>query len=231
VPRKPPGSGKHQPRGLSILHEDRDVIVVSKASGLLTVGTGRGPERGPEHTAEAALTDYVRKGNSKSRARVFVVHRLDRETSGALVFARTEAAKSTLQTHWKDVEKIYLAAVEGIPDPREDTISTYLVENAAMRVYSTSDSTKGKWSETRYRVVKTVGNRALLEVALLTGRKHQIRVHLSERGWPVVGDKKYGAKSRDRERLALHSHRLSFDHPGHGRRVSVTAPLPQNFRW
>lgn len=220
-------SGKHQPHGLTILHEDRDLIVVSKVSGLLTIGTGRGAER----TAHAGLLDYVQKGNPKSRERIFVVHRLDRETSGALVFARTEAAKSTLQSHWQDVEKIYLAAVEGIPDPSEDTISSYLVENDTFRVFSTKTPDQGKWSETRYQVLKTKGNRALLEVNLLTGRKHQIRVHLSERGWPIVGDEKYGAKSPDRERLALHSHRLSFDHPFHGRRLSVTAPLPGNFRW
>ena len=227
VSRKQPGSGKHQPRGLTILHEDRDVIVVSKDSGLLTIGTDRGHER----TAHAALMDYVRKGNPKSRERVFVVHRLDRETSGVLVFARSEKAKSTLQKGWQEVEKVYLAAVVGIPEPREGTISTYLVENAAMRVYSSSRPGEGRFSETQYQVVKTRGDRALPEVTHLTGRKHQIRVHLSERGWPIVGDPKYGTKTPNHERLALHSHRLGFDHPYHGGRISVTAPLPHNFRW
>jgi len=227
VPKNTPGSGKHRPYGLEILYEDRDVIVVSKVAGLLSVGTGRGSER----TAYTSLTDYVRKGNSKSRERVFVVHRLDQDTSGALVFARTEDAKSTLQTHWKDAEKLYLAAVEGIPDPPAGLISSYLVESAAMRVHSTSNPAEGKLSETRYQVIKTRGNRALLEITLLTGRKNQIRVHLSERGWPIVGDEKYGRKSGTHERLALHSHQLSFDHPYHGKRMGFTAPLPHSFRW
>ena len=211
--------------GLEILHEDRDIIVVSKAAGLLTMGTGRDGGR----TAHAALMDYVQKGNYKSRERVFIVHRLDRDTSGALVFARTEEAKMTLQDNWKAAEKTYLAFVEGHPDPEEDTISSYLVESDARRVYSTRDAKAGRLSHTQYKVIKTVGKRTLLEIKLLTGRKNQIRVHLADKGWPIVGDAKYGRKIRDNKRLALHSHVLSFDHPFHGKRMTFTAPVPDTF--
>lgn len=211
--------------GCQILHEDRDIIVVNKAAGLLTMGTGRDGGR----TAHAALMDYVRKGNHKSRERVFIVHRLDRDTSGALVFARTEEAKETLQENWKSAEKTYLAFVEGHPDPEEDTISSYLVESEARRVYATRDQKAGRYSETQYKVIKKVGKRALLEVRLLTGRKNQIRVHLADKGWPIVGDAKYGKKIRDNKRLALHSHVLSIDHPWNGKRMTFTAPVPETF--
>lgn len=225
MPPKRARSKKHQPFGLEILYEDRDIIVVNKAAGLLSIGTGRDEGR----TAHASLMDYVQKGNHKSRERVFIVHRLDRDTSGALVFARTEEAKSTLQKNWNEVEKIYLAMVEGNPDPPEGTISSYLVENNALRVYSTNDPALGKLSETEYKVVKVQGQRALLELRLLTGRKNQIRVHLADKGWPIVGDSKYGNKIRDNKRLALHSHKLSLDHPYNGKRLTFTAPVPDSF--
>ena len=225
VPRKRSSRRKHQPLGLEILHEDRDVIVVNKAAGLLTIGTGRDGGR----TAHAALDDYVKKGNPKSRKRVFIVHRLDRDTSGALVFARTEEAKTTLQENWADVKKTYLAFVEGHPDPPEDTTSSHLVENAARRVYSSNDPKAGRLSHTKYKVLKTVGTRTLLEIDLLTGRKNQIRVHLADRGWPIVGDAKYGRKIRNNKRLALHSHTLSFTHPYSGKKLTFTAPIPDTF--
>ncbi len=225
MPDKPTIRRKHRPLGLEILHEDRDIVVVSKAAGLLTMGTGRDGGR----TAHSALTNYVKKGNPKSRERVFIVHRLDRDTSGALVFARTEAVKRKLQDNWQAVEKTYLAVVEGHPDPAEGTISSHLVESDSLRVSSTNDPRKGRLSHTRYKVVKTVGNRALLEIRLLTGRKNQIRVHLADQGWPIVGDAKYGRPSRDSKRLALHSHTLSFAHPYHGQPLTFTAPVPDNF--
>lgn len=224
-PQRPRRRSKHQPLGLDILHEDRDIIVVSKAAGLLTIGTGRDAGR----TAHAALSDYVRKGNPKSRERVFIVHRLDRDTSGVLVFARSEEAKEALQANWRDAEKTYLAFVEGHPEPPEDTITSYLVENDARLVYSTQDPSKGRLSHTRYKVLKTVGDRALLEISLITGRKNQIRVHLADRGWPIVGDAKYGKKIRDCKRLALHSHTLSFAHPYSSERLTFTAPIPATF--
>jgi len=210
---------------MDILYEDRDIVVVNKAAGLLTIGTGRDQGR----TAHAALMDYVRKGNYKSRERVFIVHRLDRDTSGVLVFARSEQAKNVLMENWESAEKTYLAFVDGHPAPAEGTISSYLVENSALRVYSTRDPDLGRLSHTQYRTLKNVGDRTLLEIRLLTGRKNQIRVHLADKGWPIVGDSKYGSKIRDNKRLALHSHTLSFDHPYHGKRLTFTAPVPETF--
>ncbi len=223
--KKKKAKKKHQPMGLDILYEDRDIIVVSKAAGLLTMGTGRDGGR----TAHAALDDYVKKGNYKSYERIFIVHRLDRDTSGALVFARSEKAKLTLQKNWEKAEKTYLAFVEGHPDPASGTIESYLAENDARRVFSTNDSRKGKLSTTRYQTLKQVGKRTLLEITLLTGRKNQIRVHLADKGWPIVGDSKYGKKIRDNKRLALHSHILSFDHPYSGKRMTFTSPAPATF--
>ena len=173
-------------RGLAILYEDRDILVVDKPSGLLTVGT----EREKARTAYFALTDYVRKGDARSRNRIFIVHRLDRETSGVLVFAKTAEAKFCLQGRWDETKKRYLAVVHGKCEKRSETITTYLAENSAHGVYSTADTKKGKLSQTAYTVLKETKDLALLDVELLTGRKHQIRVHLADRGtrwWAIRG--------------------------------------------
>jgi len=196
-------------RGLAILHEDQDILVVDKPAGLLTVGTDSDKSR----TAYFILTDYVRKGSARSRSRVFVVHRLDRETSGVLVFAKSEEAKLRLQGQWEETEKTYLAVVHGKCKRRAETITTYLAENKAHVVYSTSDPARGKLSHTAYRVLRQTKDFALLEVDLLTGRKNQIRVHLAGIGHPIVGDKKYGKGGQSHTRLALHARTISFQHP------------------
>jgi RluA family pseudouridine synthase len=222
----PKGNTRFLPKGLVILHEDNDILVVNKPSGLLTMGTNAEKTR----TAYFALTNYVRKGVAKSTKRIFIVHRLDRETSGILVFAKNEKAKITLQSNWQDTEKKYLAIVHGQCTKQSDTIDTYLVENKAHNVYSTSDSKKGKLARTAYTVLKETTNFSLLEITLLTGRKHQIRVHLADIGHPVVGDKKYG-KGRDAQKyLALHAHSISFNHPFSGDHLLFQADQPGYFR-
>ncbi|MGH7875224.1 MAG: RluA family pseudouridine synthase [Candidatus Binatia bacterium] len=208
-----------------ILHEDRDIIVVDKPAGLLTMGTDRDKTR----TAYFFLTDYVRKGYSKSRNRIFIVHRLDRETSGIVIFAKNIEAKFRLQDQWKNTEKKYFAVVHGQCAQPSATITTYLAENKARIVYSTSDNSKGKLSRTAYKVLKRTKDFTLLEVDLLTGRKHQIRVHLAGIGHPVVGDRKYGKEERDRPRLALHARSISFGHPCSGERLAFAAPVPAFF--
>ena len=219
-----PGA-RYLPRGLEIIHEDRDILVVDKPAGLLTVGTDTDKTR----TAYFILTDYVRKGYSKSRNRIFIVHRLDRETSGILVFAKNIAAKLRLQDQWKETKKKYLAVVHGRCDRKSDTITTNLAENRAHFVYSTSDTRKGKLSRTAYRVLKETKDFALLEVDLLTGRKHQIRVHLAGIGHAVVGDEKYGKGDRGRTRLALHAGSISFRHPFSGKQVTFETKAPAYF--
>jgi RluA family pseudouridine synthase len=219
-------SRRFLPRGLEILHEDPDVLVVNKPPGLLTISTDREKSR----TAYFALTDYVRKGAVKSRNRIFIVHRLDRETSGVLVFAKNEAAKFWLQQHWDETKKRYLAVVQGRCKRPADTITTYLAENSAHHVYSTPDPRKGRLSTTAYTVLKETRDLALLDVDLLTGRKHQIRVHLAERGLPVVGDKTYGRTDKGYRHLALHARCLAFRHPVTGEPLTFTAPPPGYFR-
>lgn len=215
---------KYQPKGLTVLYEDKDVIVVEKPCGLLTIGTDRDKAR----TVHSILNEYVRKGDPRSRNRVYIVHRLDRETSGMLVLSKSETAKIFLQEHWQETEKHYLTIVHGELKVKEGTISSYLTENSAFKVYSTPDPTKGKRSHTEYVVLKETRGLSLLNIHLLTGRKHQIRVHLAEKGHPVVGDKKYG-RSDPHGTLALHAVSLSFTHPVSGRRLTFKTGVPEFF--
>ncbi len=213
------------PKGIVIIYEDKEILVVDKPPGLLTIGTDKEKSR----TAYFILTDYVRKGQSKSRKRIFIVHRLDRDTSGLVVFAKTPEAKHFLQSHWDETKKKYLAVVHGIFEKDSETISTYLTENRARSVYSTSDPTKGRLSHTVYKVLKQTQDLALLEIDLLTGRKHQARVHLAGIGHPVVGDNRYGRDKRTHKRLALHATSISFTHPFSGKQVTFETTVPRYF--
>jgi tRNA pseudouridine32 synthase/23S rRNA pseudouridine746 synthase/23S rRNA pseudouridine1911/1915/1917 synthase len=216
---------KRQPKGLTILHEDKDILVVEKPAGLLTVGT----ERNKSRTVHYLLNDYVRKGNPKSRNRVYVVHRLDQDTSGILLFAKSEPAKKFLQEHWEQTDKYYLAIVQGQITPKEGTISTYLAENSAHKVYSTPDAAKGRLSHTAYKVLKGGKGFSLVEIHLLTGRKHQIRVHFAEKGHPVVGDSKYGRGKIGSKRLALHARSIIFTHPFSSKQMTFDTGIPEDF--
>lgn len=219
-----PGN-RHFRKGVSILYEDSDILVAVKPSGLLTMGT----ERDKSRTLYAMLTAYVRKGYSRSPKRIFIVHRLDRDTSGIVIFAKSMEAKLRLQGRWEETEKEYIVVVHGRCEKKEATISTYLAENKAQVVYSTTDSTKGKLSHTAYRVLQETKEFSLLEVNLLTGRKHQIRVHLAEIGHPVVGDEKYGERKKAYNRLALHAKSISFTHPISGKRHTFDTGFPEYF--
>jgi tRNA pseudouridine32 synthase/23S rRNA pseudouridine746 synthase/23S rRNA pseudouridine1911/1915/1917 synthase len=214
------------PRGLVILHEDQDILVVDKPAGLLTMGTDSEQER----TVYFSLTAYVRKGYAKSRNRIFIVHRLDRDASGLLIFAKNEAAKRQLQAQWPETKKTYVAVVHGRLEQPEATISSYLLENAAHRVYSTADTRKGYLSHTAYKVVKQAKDLALLEIDLLTGRKHQIRVHLAESGHPIVGDRRYSKDGGAYKRMALHALALSFKHPASGKELTFATEVPDYFQ-
>lgn len=202
-------SKKHEPKGLTILYEDQYILVVNKTDGLLTVSTDREKEK----TAFFLLNNYVKKGYERSKNRIFIVHRLDKATSGVLVFAKSEKVKFYLQDKWKDFNKKYFAVVHGTLQEKEGVITSYLIENKMHVVYSTKDSEKGRLSKTGYKVVKESGKFSLLELTLFTGRKNQIRVHLSEKGHPVVGDKVYGKTDKGIKRLALHAASLTISHP------------------
>jgi len=212
-------------KGLAVLYEDKDIIVVDKPAGLLTVAT----EREKSRTAHSILTDYIRIGCGRSRKRLFVVHRLDRDTSGTLIFAKSEEAKLRLQDQWKHTEKKYLAIVHGKCEKSSGTITTYLAEDKAYKVYSTSDSTKGKLSQTAYKVLRMTKGFSLLEVTLLTGRKNQIRVHLAGIGHPIVGDMKYGKVDEPLSRMALHARLISFKHPFSGKQLTFESRIPAFF--
>ena len=213
------------PHGLVILYEDRDLLVVDKPAGLLTMATDSEKMR----TAYYSLTDYVRKGYRKSRKRIFIVHRLDRETSGIVIFAKNIESKTYLQGHWNETTKEYLAVVHGQCTETSGTITTYLAENKAHGVYSTSDTRRGRLSITGYRVLRQTRIFALMELDLITGRKHQIRVHLAGIGHAVVGDQKYGKKDRGHSRLALHASAISFRHPFLGQQLAFESPAPAYF--
>jgi 23S rRNA pseudouridine1911/1915/1917 synthase len=213
------------PPGLLILHEDVDVIVVFKANGLLTVAT----ERERENTVQAYLNTYL---GARREERIHVVHRLDRETSGVLVFAKNFHAREVLKEQFAahTVDRVYIAIVEGEMHPPSGTIRSYLFERKDLRMVSVDARPDAKLAITHYRTVKTSSAYAMLEVRLETGRKNQIRAHLSEAAHPVVGDQMYGSTINPLGRLGLHAKSLGFTHPTSGKRMTFTAPLPKSFR-
>lgn len=210
---------------LHIMYEDDDIIVVNKGYGLLSVGT----DSKREGTAYSLLREYVKRVDP--RQKLFIVHRLDQQTSGVMLFAKSAEAKEAMQHNWNNMvlERKYAAIVKGRPDPAEGTITSYLAENAAHEVYSADKPSEGKLAVTRYRTVRTRGGYSLLEVQLETGRKNQIRVHLAEQGLPIVGDRRYGSDISPIHRLALHAETLRFVHPVTRRDMYFTCPLPPGF--
>lgn len=213
------------PSGLTVVHEDEDVIVVDKPAGLLTIAT----ERERARTAYAHLMARMR--TRKPPARVFVVHRLDRLASGLLVFATSVAAKRALQAQFAvhTVERTYLAVVEGRVARPEGTVASRLLDAAPGRVRETRDPGRGRPAVTHWRVRRAGARHTLLEVRLDTGRRHQIRVHLAGFGHPIAGDTAYGGRTDPLGRLALHAHRLGFDHPRTGIRLRFVSAAPAAF--
>jgi RluA family pseudouridine synthase len=210
------------PKGLNIIYEDRDLLIVDKPAGLLTMATDSEKTK----TAYASLTDYVKKGSIRSNHRIFIVHRLDRDTSGILIFAKTEDAKLKLQENWEQTSKKYIAVTHGIWEEKSGIIESYLAENKAQVVYSTKDPSLGKFSQTEYKVIKETEKYSLVEVNLLTGRKNQIRVHFADKKHSIVGDKKYGEEKKQYQRMALHSFSIKFNHPFNGKEMVFETPIP-----
>jgi 23S rRNA pseudouridine1911/1915/1917 synthase len=208
---------------VGMIHEDDELLVVEKPPGLLTVAT----EKDKTDTLFVRMNNYLRGVKPFDPDRVFVVHRLDRETSGLVLFAKTVAAQRKLQEGWPTVEKIYLAIVIGRPELEQGTVASYLTETTALQVFSNDHQTPGgRWAVTHYRLLQSRGNFSLLEVRLETGRKHQIRVHLAGLHCIIAGDRRYGAKLDPCRRLALHANVLAFDHPTTGERLRFTSKLP-----
>jgi tRNA pseudouridine32 synthase/23S rRNA pseudouridine746 synthase/23S rRNA pseudouridine1911/1915/1917 synthase len=228
TPKKFKSSPKRfHPKGLTILYEDYDIIVVDKVSGLLTASHSKEQT----HTACCRLNDYVRKGNPKSRLQVFLVHRLDKETSGVLVCAKSEKAQRFLLDEWDHFKKKYVAVVHGSMPEKEGVITSCLAENSAMKMYSVAGPNKGQYAKTGYRVVRKSPAYNLLEVEPFTGRKDQIRVHLADQGCPVVGDKKYGDKAPGIKRMTLHAASITLQHPFSKEKMTFDSKVPPYFNY
>jgi 23S rRNA pseudouridine1911/1915/1917 synthase len=205
-----------------VLYEDDYVIAVDKPAGYSTSSIdGSADIIG---TVNTALRDV-----SMGRVRAYVVHRLDKEVSGVLVFAKSTKSMDILKDNWKDTEKHYYAFVEGIPSKKEDTIKSWLVEDNKQKVHSTDKKENAKFSVTSYRITRIIGDNALLDVTIQTGRKNQIRVHLSDIGCPIIGDRRYGASDKFVRRIRLHAYFLSFPHPVSGKTIKVTSSMPEGF--
>ena len=221
--KKDVAADEQLPRGMKILFEDAALLVIEKPAGLLSMAS----ETERRKTAYAFLTDHVRHGNRRGAERVWIVHRLDREASGLMVFAKTEAVKHSLQSTWRDADKRYLAVIEGRLSADEGVFSSYLDESGPFKVYSAPPSEQARRAVTNYRVVRQSGACTLVELSLETGRRNQIRVHLADAGCPIVGDAKYGARTDPVGRLGLHATSLAFNHPSSCERLKFESPLPR----
>jgi len=207
----------------NVIYQDKDVIVVEKPVGISTSSVDGSAN------VYHILSQYL-KDQSKGRIRAYVVHRLDKEVSGVLLFAKSEEAMRILKEHWKETKKLYYALVEGCPKNTEGTIESLLMENKNFKVYSTHiQSEKAKLAITHYRVIKRLESFTLLEVTIETGRKNQIRVHMADLGCPIVGDRKYGASEDFKSRVRLHACYLSFPHPITKEMITIESALPKGF--
>jgi 23S rRNA pseudouridine1911/1915/1917 synthase len=210
--------------GLRIVHIDDAIIVIEKPTGLLSMGSDREKEK----TAHRILNDHLKAANKSPRQQAFIVHRLDRETSGLMMFARSAAIQEKLQRDWKNVTKRYLAIVEGTPTQASGTLRDHLMESKSLKVHRVANG--GELAITHYRVMRSFGVTSMLELTIETGRKHQIRVQLAAIGHPVVGDRKYGATNDPARRLALHSCELKFRHPVSGAPMEFQIELPDRLK-
>jgi 23S rRNA pseudouridine1911/1915/1917 synthase len=226
VIRWSPASHGQLSRNLRVLYQDDYLIVVDKFHGLLSVAA----ENDGSETAYSILSSFVKQQDPSSR--IFVVHRLDRDTSGVMMFAKSEEIQSQLQRKWKNniLERTYMAVVEGKVEEPEGTIRSYIYESKAMMMHTTKNPEKGDLAITHYRVIKSNPCHSLLEIRLETGRKNQIRLHMQEMGHSIAGDKKYGASGNPIGRLALHASVLAFIHPVTGKEMRFVSNIPTRFR-
>jgi 23S rRNA pseudouridine1911/1915/1917 synthase len=212
-------------KGIKILFEDDHIIIANKEEGVLSVSTGGKNE----NTAYNKLKDHVKSQDPKNK--IFIVHRLDKNTSGIMMFAKSAEAQQILQSNWKHyiLSRKYTVLVEGRIKEDKGTITSWLKENSAFVVYSSKFDNGGKKAITNYEVIKKNTNYTLLEASLETGRKNQIRVHMQDLGHPIVGDKKYGANGNPIKRLGLHARVLQFIHPITGKEYKFETTIPGAF--
>ncbi|MBP7102091.1 MAG: RluA family pseudouridine synthase [Bacteroidales bacterium] len=210
---------------LNIIFEDESLIIINKKEGLLSVATAHKEEQ----TAYNILNEYI-KSKEKNK-QIYILHRLDRDTSGLMMFAKSKAIQTIMQEKWKEniIERTYVALVHNIPKKPNGIITSFLIEDKSTKMHITSDAEKGQKATTRYKTLKHNKSFALLELQLETGRKNQIRVHLQSIGHPIVGDKKYDSPSNPLQRLCLHASTLSFIHPQSKEKMTFTCAVPECF--
>ena len=213
---------------LKIVYEDDDIIVVDKGYGLLSVGN-ESSKKSKVPTAYSILRDYLKSVHPSNK--IFIVHRLDRDTSGLMVFAKNVEAKEALQHNWNNMglERKYVALLDGELEKDSGEIRSHLAETSQHEVYSTDDPSEGKLAVTRYKVRRKGKGHTLAEFSLDTGRKNQIRVHARDLGCPITGDKRYGNGAGPLHRLALHAETLRFAHPATRKDMNFTSPVPSQF--
>lgn len=211
---------------VEIVYEDEDVIVINKGYGLLSVSSLNHKQ---EPNAYDIIRNYVKEVDPRNK--LFIVHRLDRDTSGLMMFAKTEEAQEVLRHNWNNMilERLYVAVLEGYLKDDKGYVKSRLVENSQYVVYSTENEEEGKLAVTHYEVLGRGKGYTLAQFSLDTGRKNQIRVHASDLGHPITGDKKYGAKRSPLHRLALHARTLRFAHPRTRRDMNFETPIPAKF--
>ena len=211
--------------GLKIIYEDQDLIIIDKPSGLLTIAT----DKEKRNTAYSFLSDYVKKEDPDNK--IFIIHRLDRETSGLLMFAKKQSVKQQIQKTWTSTinQRTYIAVVEGEVKKTKGTIISWLTESKAFIVYSSQNQKLGRKAITHYKKIRGNSEFSLLRVHLETGRKHQIRVHMQDINHPILGDKKYGSGLNPIRRIGLHSQVLAFTHPRTGEPCRFETPIPEKF--
>ncbi|MCR5078677.1 MAG: RluA family pseudouridine synthase [Bacilli bacterium] len=217
---------KHERHDLPIIYEDEDIIAIDKPTRLLSVASDR--ERG--HTAYRMVSDYLLSKDKKGRA--YIVHRLDEDTSGVLIFAKSEAVKDALQKSWTDIVSYrgYYAIVEGEMEQKEATLQNYLAESSVHLVYVSKNKNYGKKAITNYKLIQYKDPYSLLDINIETGRKNQIRVQLGNIGHHVIGDDKYGEPSDPLKRLGLHAYRLTFVNPLNKKQYDLVSPMPKEFK-
>ena len=210
---------------IDIIYEDKDLIVINKPAGLLSIAT----KDEKNITAYKMVREYIKKNNKGLK--IFVVHRLDKDTSGILVFAKNENIKHLLQENWDTLVKVrgYIAIVEGNLDKPNNTIVSWLKETKTMLVYSSFIPNDGQKAITHYQTIKSNHKYTMLSINIDTGRKNQIRVHMKDIGHNIIGDKKYGSKLNPIGRLGLHANRLEFINPINKKTIHLEADLPSEF--
>ena len=209
--------------GIKIFFEDATLLVIDKPTNLLSIAS----EAEQEKTAYFQLNEYLKDARPHNPDRVWIVHRLDRETSGLMIFAKTPEAKEFLQGNWDQAEKKYQAVVEGRLREAHGVFESDLDETNPFKVFSAPASEATRHAVTHYEVIRQGRHLTLVELTLETGRRHQIRVQLTDAGCPIIGDKKYGAKSDPANRLGLHACKLRFVHPSTGGEMQFESPTPR----